>query len=232
MNAIVNFNSQTMSSKDLLEIINAVRAEFNEKPVRLNDFNNRIADELEGEHYESFVVQNLNNTTSIAYSLTIDQCTLIGMRESKGVRKNVLAKLKSLAVPQSFAEALQLAADQAKQIELAQSQIATLEPKAKALDVIADTTNIYTIRDCAKTIGIGERKLIQLLIDKKWIYREEHGRLQPYADKVASGVFVNKASPVVVNKYGEEKVHLHMRVTAFGLTRITGLVEKIKGVAA
>ncbi|AOA59918.1 hypothetical protein BFG52_07310 [Acinetobacter larvae] len=221
-----------MSSKDLLEIINAVRAEFNEKPVRLNDFNNRIADELEGEHYESFVVQNLNNTTSIAYSLTIDQCTLIGMRESKGVRKNVLAKLKSLAVPQSFAEALQLAADQAKQIELAQSQIATLEPKAKALDVIADTTNIYTIRDCAKTIGIGERKLIQLLIDKKWIYREEHGRLQPYADKVASGVFVNKASPVVVNKYGEEKVHLHMRVTAFGLTRITGLVEKIKGVAA
>jgi len=98
MNALANLQTQTMSSKDLLEIINAVRAEFNENPVRLNDFNNRITDELEGEHYESFVVHNPNNTTSIAYNLTIDQCTLIGMRESKGVRKNVLTKLKSLAV--------------------------------------------------------------------------------------------------------------------------------------
>ncbi len=227
MNALANLQTQTMSSKDLLEIINAVRAEFNENPVRLNDFNNRITDELEGEHYESFVVQNPNNTTSIAYNLTIDQCTLIGMRESKGVRKNVLAKLKSLAVPQTYADALQLAADQAKQLELAQSQIQVLEPKAQALDTLASTDGTYNIRECAKTIGIGERKLIALLLDKKWCYRDGQ-KLQPYADKVTSGVFINRPSNVIVNKYtGEEKVHLHMRVTAFGLTRITGLVGKM-----
>ena len=109
-----------MSSKILLEIINFARLSFNENPVRLNDFNSRIADELEDEHYETFVVQNTNNTKSIVYGLTIDQCMLIGMRESKAVRKNVLATLKQKQapqLPQSFSEALRLAADQAKKLK-------------------------------------------------------------------------------------------------------------------
>lgn len=89
-------NNQTMSSIELLKVINKARKDFGEKPVRLNDFNNRIADELGGDDYETFVVQNPNNTTSIAYSLTLDQCILVGMRETKSVRRYVLAKIKEL----------------------------------------------------------------------------------------------------------------------------------------
>ena len=36
-------NNQTMSSIELLKVINKARKDFGEKPVRLNDFNNRIA---------------------------------------------------------------------------------------------------------------------------------------------------------------------------------------------
>ena len=68
---------QTMSSKDLLEVINQVRESFGESKIRLNDFNNRIADELENDNYESFVVQNFNNTESIHYRLTEEQCMLV-----------------------------------------------------------------------------------------------------------------------------------------------------------
>lgn len=89
-------NTQTMSSVELLKVINKARKDFNEKPVRLNDFNNRIADELSDDHYESFVVQNSNNTTSIVYKLTLDQCMLVSMRETKAVRRYVLAKIKEL----------------------------------------------------------------------------------------------------------------------------------------
>ena len=89
-------NNQTMSSIELLKVINKAREDFDEKPVRLNDFNNRIADELSGDDYETFVVQNQNNTTSTAYKLTLDQCILIGMRETKSVRRYVLAKIKEL----------------------------------------------------------------------------------------------------------------------------------------
>ncbi len=124
---------------------------------------------------------------------------------------------------------LQAIETQAKQnIELTQ-KIEKLEPKAQALDTIAETVHTYCIRECAKTIGIKEKDLINLLLQKKWCYRDAEKKLQPHAQYVLNGVFTNKASPVIKNQNdGQERVFLHMRVTAFGLTRITGLVNKEK----
>lgn len=132
-----------------------------------------------------------------------------------------------------MAKALQVANNilesKTKELEAAKSKVELLEPKVQALETIANTDGTYTIRECAKTINIGERKLISLLIDKKWIYREEHGRLQPYSTKREAGIFINRPSPVIINKNtGEEKVHLHMRITAYGLTKITELVNSCK----
>jgi len=87
---------QTMSSRDLLDVINLARIESGEPEVRLNKFNEKIEDELEGDHYTFSVVQNLNNTESKIYQLTADQCMLLTMRESKKVRRTVLGKLKTL----------------------------------------------------------------------------------------------------------------------------------------
>ncbi|WP_291345690.1 MULTISPECIES: phage antirepressor KilAC domain-containing protein [unclassified Acinetobacter] len=124
---------------------------------------------------------------------------------------------------------LQAIETQAKQnIELTQ-KVEKLEPKAQALDIIAETVHTYCIRECAKTIGIKEKDLINLLLQKKWCYRDAEKKLQPHAQYVLNGVFTNKASPVIKNQNdGQERVFLHMRVTAFGLTRITGLVNKEK----
>ena len=88
--------TSTMSSRDLLELVNNARLQHGEKAVRLNDFNARIIDELDGSHYEKNVVQNSNNTESFFYTLNQDQCLLVAMRESKGVRRTVLEKLKTL----------------------------------------------------------------------------------------------------------------------------------------
>lgn len=130
-------------------------------------------------------------------------------------------------------ELIQLAFEAEQENQLLRSQVSILEPKAQALDTIAETENTYTIRDCAKTIGIKEKDLINLLIGKKWIYREESTqKLQPYAEKVSVGVFINRVSPVIKNQDGQDRVFLHMRITAFGLTRITGLVNKMRGNAA
>ncbi|HHR4012264.1 TPA: hypothetical protein ACVTET_004324 [Salmonella enterica subsp. salamae] len=52
-----------IDSDTLLQMVNEARKECSEKPIRNNDFIARIKDELEGEDYEIFVVQNLNNTT-------------------------------------------------------------------------------------------------------------------------------------------------------------------------
>ena len=88
--------SQTMSSIELLKVINAERKSNNEPIVRLNKFNEKIEDELEGDHYTRSVVQNSNNTESIVYQLTRDQTILLSMRESKTVRRAVLERLKRI----------------------------------------------------------------------------------------------------------------------------------------
>jgi len=124
-------------------------------------------------------------------------------------------------------ELIQLALAAEQENQALKDHVAVLAPKAQALDTIADTSNTYCIRECAKTIGIKESELIQLLIDKKWVYRDASKKLQPMAQYALNGVFSNRTSPVIKNHHdGQERVFLHMRVTAFGLTRITGLVEK------
>lgn len=127
-------------------------------------------------------------------------------------------------------EVLQMAIESEKQRVALEQQVSVLEPKALALDAIADTSNTYTIRECATTIKIKEKELVNLLIDKGWCYRDASSRLRPYAQKVQQGVFINRASPVITHPITqEEKVYLHMQVTAYGLTRLTALVNRHRG---
>lgn len=96
MNLIKTEAQDTMTSLELRQLINDSRAENQEPEIRLNKLNEKIADELEGQHYPKSVVKNPNGTESEIYHLTKDQCTLVGMRESKAVRRSVLAKLKAM----------------------------------------------------------------------------------------------------------------------------------------
>ncbi|MCU4619157.1 phage antirepressor KilAC domain-containing protein [Acinetobacter pittii] len=154
-----NSERNLMSSKELLELINHVRHGVGEPLLRLNSFNAKIEDELDGENYTKNVVQNFNNTESTVFQLTLDQCMLIGMRESKAVRKNVLAALKQKQtplLPQSFAEALQLAADQAKLLELA-------VPKVTYYDTVVERSTLLNASQVAQKIQMSAVKMNRIL---------------------------------------------------------------------
>lgn len=129
---------------------------------------------------------------------------------------------------------IQLALQAEQENQALRGQVAILEPKAIALDTIADTSHTYTLRECVKSIGLmPEKELVKLLIDKKWCYRDSKQKLQPTAQFVKNGVFLNRPSSVITNPNdGQERVFLHMRVTAFGLTRIAGMVNKAVGMVA
>ena len=118
---------------------------------------------------------------------------------------------------------LALAAEQENQS--LKDHVAVLEPKAQVMDVIADTVNTYSIRDSAKTIGIQESKLIDFMLKKHWVYRENsrHRRLCAYAQRVEQKVMINKVSQVIACHEGD-KVFTQARITAYGLTRLTALV--------
>ena len=135
----------TMDSTELLALVNEARAGFGEGSVRHNDFVARCKDELDGEHYETFVVQNLNNTQSEGLRLTADQCKLVAMRESKGVRRRVLARLNELegqqARPMTQAEITAANANHLVAVERQQrEQQIALERIEKRVDDLSQTT--------------------------------------------------------------------------------------------
>ncbi|HDS1780770.1 MULTISPECIES: phage antirepressor [Pseudomonas] len=123
---LVTTASDAMDTIELLALVNDARAEFGEPTVRRNVFVERCKDELEGEHYKTFVVQNLNNTQSEELRLTADQCKLVAMRESKGVRRRVLARLNELEGqarrPMTQAELIAASANQLVAIERQQAE--------------------------------------------------------------------------------------------------------------
>ncbi|MHB0783043.1 phage antirepressor [Pseudomonas alloputida] len=135
----------TMDTTELLALVNEARASFGEGSVRHNDFVARCKDELDGEHYETFVVQNLNNTQSEGLRLTADQCKLVAMRESKGVRRRVLARLNDLegqqARPMTQAEITAANANHLVAVERQQrEQQIALERIERRVDDLSQTT--------------------------------------------------------------------------------------------
>ena len=189
MNAITSLRqNETMSSIDLLDLINRERLGFGEKEVRRNDFHARIQDELDGDHYESFVVENANGTESLGFLLTLRQCMYVAMRESKGVRRKVQSALESkLApkIPQTLAQALRLAADQAEQLEIQ-------APKVAFFDRVAARETLMTATQVAQKVGKSAIALNKMLDDldvysrnvkrarvfKQWFVEAGYGELK------------------------------------------------------
>ncbi|WP_020190595.1 hypothetical protein [Pseudomonas putida] len=150
----------TMDTTELLALVNEARAAFGEGSVRHNDFVARCKDELDGEHYETFVVQNLNNTQSEGLRLTADQCKLVAMRESKGVRRRVLARLNELegqqARPMTQAELIAASANQMVEIERKQAahQVALERVERQVADLSQTMVWDHCPQNCLSLTGI------------------------------------------------------------------------------
>lgn len=108
MNLPINTNSGelTMSSLELRDVINTARISAGEKQIRNDQFLVRVEDELEGElSVAKKMVNPTGGRPQKFYDLTIEQCTLVGMRESKGVRRQVVVKLKEKEQPRNLTKA-------------------------------------------------------------------------------------------------------------------------------
>ena len=68
-------------------------------------------------------------------------------------------------IPKTYAEALQLAANQAKQIEEQAKQLEVMQPKAEFFDQVTDSKDAIDMAQCAKILnmGIGRNRLFEFL---------------------------------------------------------------------
>ena len=57
-----------------------------------------------------------------------------------------------------------------------------MKPKAEYFDALVDRKVNINIRDTAKELGIKQKKFVNWLLANKYVYRDSHGRLKPYAE--------------------------------------------------
>lgn len=58
-----------------------------------------------------------------------------------------------------------------------------MAPKADYFDQLVERNTLTNFRETAKELGISPKKLVQFLLDKKYIYRDKKGKLLPYEAK-------------------------------------------------
>lgn len=58
-----------------------------------------------------------------------------------------------------------------------------MAPKADYFDELVDRNLLTNFRDTAKQLGIAPKKFVTLLLEKKYIFRNQKGKLMPYQDK-------------------------------------------------
>lgn len=194
----------TVTSIELLKIVNEERAKAGESVVRHNVFLSRCKDELDGEPYKIFVESAKGQTPAFeAIEMTQDQCKLVAMRESKSVRRHVLARLKELEakvaqpafqIPATLSAALRLAAEQAEQIERQQEQLAIAAPKVEFVDRYVESTGNKCFRTVAKLLGAKEPALraflqyrgVMYLLDGEWMAYSQHHAAGRFVVKTGS----------------------------------------------
>lgn len=115
-------------------------------------------------------------------------------------------------LPQSFSEALQLAADQARQLELA-------APKVQYFDRVADTKNLLNASQVGKKVGMSAVKLNQYLADMgvydrriagrtfaQWFIDKGYGEVKQTEQGYPQSKFTNKGEQWVVEQLVSEGV--------------------------
>ena len=180
------------------------------------------------------------------YELTKRECLYIATKFNDEARAKLIIRWEELetkertggfVVPQTFSQALMLAAKQQEQIEeqraaLAQqgeeivklsNEVMTMKPKATYYDLILNNPSTVTITQIAQDYGMSAKKFNQILCDLR-IQHKVNKQWILYADNINKGYVQSKPTNIPLSN-GTEKVVYNTEWTQKG--RIF-LYEKLK----
>ncbi|WP_320725879.1 phage antirepressor KilAC domain-containing protein [Enterobacter ludwigii] len=121
-------------------------------------------------------------------------------------------------VPQSFSEALRLAAELEEQKQMLTDQLAIAAPKAEFVDRYVVATGSMTFRQVAKLLNAKEPEFRLFLLDNHIMYRL-NGTLTPYHQHIEAERFEVKTGTTNASNYAFSQA----RFTAKGVKWIGGL---------
>lgn len=98
-----------------------------------------------------------------------------------------LAGQESMTGEELMAKALMVAKKTLEEREAQLSKVTVqntiMQPKADYFDELVERNTLTNFRETAKQLGVKEKPFIAFLLEKKYIYRDQKGKIMPYAEK-------------------------------------------------
>jgi phage antirepressor YoqD-like protein len=117
-------------------------------------------------------------------------------------------------IPQTFSEALLLAAEQARMLELQ-------APKVEVYEDIMSKETTHSVNDVAKMVGLKATKIMKFLLHKGFVYKRVSGGYKPYSKHDSKGYF-----KVKLVQYNEDSNSAQVRFTAKGVELMRTLADE------
>lgn len=229
MNALVNtIHIKTMSSREIATLTGKehfhVKRDIEKMCLELNldasKFGCIYFDQHNREQTEYKLDKELTTTLITGYSIKLRNAVIKRWQE---LEQQVTAPRELTRI-----EILTMAIESEQKAIALQAQVAVLEPKAAALDTIANAEGTHTLTDAAKVLGVQPKKtLIPWLSANGWIFQQS-GDWHPYQSRITQGLLTSKVRTYQGNS-GEQHTTVQTRVTAKGMAL---LAQRMGSVAA
>lgn len=102
-----------------------------------------------------------------------------------------IRKTGGYMMPQDYPAALRALADAEEQKLKLLSDNRVMQPKAQYFDALVERNTLTNFRETAKELGASPKKFVAFLLDQKYLYRDQRGKLLPYEAK-NDGLFTVK----------------------------------------
>lgn len=192
----VNYNTDqpTVSARELHEFLE-VKDPYRNWFPRMCEYGFE-----ESKDFRTFLCETSGGRPKHDAEITIDMakelCMLQRNERGKQARQYFLQLERDWNSPEKvMARALQIAEKKintlSAELSKATVQNTIMQSKSDYFDELVERNTLTNFRETANQLGVGQKVLVNFLLEKKYIYRDKMGKIMPYADK-NDGLFTIK----------------------------------------
>ena len=194
MNNLEVFKQATMSSVTLAELVEKEHKNVLADVRKLQEFYTQTySAEKSADLIKSSTYTDSLGRTYPCFELTKDACLDLVTGYSLPHRHAVNQRWQELEsqagsrpLPTNYIEALEALLASEKEKLALQEANAEMKPKAEYFDNLVARNLLLGVRDTAKELGVKQNQFVTFLLEAKYVYRNEKGKLRPCAQHTPS----------------------------------------------
>lgn len=177
---------ETMSSLEIAELTGKRHADV------IRDIRKLLGQGVNERNFTLVDYTDAKGEKRPCYELTKKGCLILASGYDAKLRERIIDRWEELETKERAtqlipnfsnpAEAARAWADQYEKAQQLALKNKVMKPKAEYFDNLVSRNLLTNIRDTAKQLHLGQKQFVSLLLENKFIYRDNGKKLKPYAE--------------------------------------------------